>query len=91
MNRDKLQECPFCGKDSADLEDNDGSYSVYCLSCCARIGTYRTEKYAIEAWNSRHPTSAMHSDGECRCTKCGTILDDGKCWDCIGDGGSRTD
>ena len=26
-----------------------------------------------------------------RCTKCGTILDDEKCWDCIGDGGSRTD
>ena len=28
---------------------------------------------------------------ENRCARCGTILDDGKCWQCIGDGGNCTD
>ena len=50
----KLKECPFCGKDTADIEDDEGSYSVYCLNCCARIDTYKSEKYAIEAWNKRY-------------------------------------
>jgi len=34
---------------------------------------------------------AVEADAESRCSKCGAIFDDGKCWECIGDGGSRTD
>jgi len=31
----------------------------------------------------------VEADVENRCPECNTTLDDGKCWDCVGDGGSR--
>ena len=48
----KLKNCPFCGSDQIDIEA-DESFTVYCLNCNARIDVYRTENYAIKAWNKR--------------------------------------
>ncbi len=51
-----------------------------------------TEKSVAADWCSLPDASQQDVEAyaENRCARCGAILDDGKCWDCIGDGGSRT-
>jgi len=49
----KLKNCPFCGKDTANLVHDNDDWNIYCLNCNARTDEYVTEKYAITAWNMR--------------------------------------
>ncbi len=45
----------------------------------------------LEIYNIEIIKDSQNKVEDIRCARCGTILDDGKCWDCIGDGGSLTD
>lgn len=51
----ELLECPFCGKDEAQLIGIDCCYSVECLyiHCGVTTCDYSNKDDAIERWNSR--------------------------------------
>ena len=44
--------------------------------------------YQMDAFFEFMDMQLVQADAK-RCQRCGGTLDDGKCWDCIGDGGSR--
>lgn len=65
MSEIKLLPCPFCGGEANvcnNIEANkkiingNTRYAVRCtLGCYAMTNKYKTEKEAIEAWNTRKP------------------------------------
>ena len=60
-----LKPCPFCGG-TAKLrrvseprpDAKPDSFSVKCTVCCAESNWFKTDGYALEAWNTR----ADHSE-----------------------------
>jgi uncharacterized coiled-coil DUF342 family protein len=48
----ELKPCPFCGS-AAVLVDEDGTYWVRCVACCASAQVSSFPDRAVEAWNQR--------------------------------------
>lgn len=55
MGQFELEECPFCGKNSRVVLEYEFGNKVFVVKCkrcgCSRWG--RTEKEAVDSWNTR--------------------------------------
>ena len=52
----ELKSCPFCGSDNVKVHIPyfvDALYQIQCYNCKCTTALYKTEKEAIERWNTR--------------------------------------
>ena len=70
----KLLPCPFCGGEAQVARTAAGYWAAYCEEpMCGRVGNFKTEAEAIEAWNTRaERTCRMTDRGEC--SECGAYI-----------------
>ena len=57
-----LKPCPFCGGKAKTKKETLGTWKVRCTKCSAEVGRYwfKTEKFAVEAWNRRAGEEDKH-------------------------------
>lgn len=64
-----LKRCPFCGglayigtKRDAISGEIDSQH-IFCISCNAQTGDYRTKELSIKAWNRRNGETTIINNG----------------------------
>lgn len=70
----ELKPCPFCGGEAQVARTAAGYWAAYCEEpMCGRVGNFKTEAEAIDAWNTRaERTCRMTDRGEC--SECGAYI-----------------
>lgn len=70
---EKLEPCPFCGREATVENPEEGCYAIGCDDCCfsvmagnVGIGWYATRAEAITAWNTRHALLRDAGDGDAK-------------------------
>lgn len=68
----ELLPCPFCGGEAQVARTAAGYWAAYCEEpMCGRVGNFKTEADAIEAWNTRaERTCELTLDGTDGCFGC---------------------